>query len=208
MPKETGQNYTHKPISPLLDLLFKTEVKSLFFNTDKPFLADTPFKKWTAQVFLNEVKFNTVNKDERGRGQRSVVWLKRSQPCLHHLHVLITTFSWWPLSSFSLWIILSPPPTPPPFIFPLINQCDRYLVWLAWGLMAEGRGFASHGGLTLSRGWLCQKWKPPDIPGTHLHLATQLLNSLYGNLRSGSIFVSLWKLHSGADNLCLSQTVT
>ena len=31
--------------------------------------------------------FNTVNNKERGRGQRSVVWLKRSQCCLHHLHV-------------------------------------------------------------------------------------------------------------------------
>ena len=58
---------------------------------------------------------------------------------------------------------------PPPFIFSLINQCDRCLVSLPWGLMAGGRGFASHGGVTLSRGWLCQKWKPPDIPGTHLH---------------------------------------
>ena len=50
--------------------------------------------------------FNTVNNKERGRGQRSVVWLKRSQPCLHHLHVLSTTFSWQPLSSLSLWIII------------------------------------------------------------------------------------------------------
>ena len=30
---------------------------------------------------------------------------------------------------------------------------------LAWGLMAGGRGF---------EGWLCQRWKPLDIPGTHL----------------------------------------
>ena len=47
-----------------------------------------------------------------------------------------------------------------------------------WGLMAGGRGFASHGGVTLSRGWLCQRWKPLDIPGTHLHSATQLLNEV------------------------------
>ena len=49
---------------------------------------------------------------------------------------------------------------------------------LAWGLMAGGRGFASHGGVTLSRGWLCQRWKPLDILGTHLHSATQLLNEV------------------------------
>ena len=57
----------------------------------------------------------------------------------------------------------------PPFLPPLINQRGRCLVPLAWGLMAGGRGFASHGGVTLSRGWLCQRWKPLDIPGTHLH---------------------------------------
>ena len=48
----------------------------------------------------------------------------------------------------------------PPFILPLLNQCDGYLVPLAWGLMAGGRGFASHGGATLSRGWLCQGGSP------------------------------------------------
>ena len=42
--------------------------------------------------------------------------------------------------------------------------------------MAGGHGFASHGGVTLSRGWPCQRWKRMDIPGTHLHSATQLLN--------------------------------
>ena len=47
-------------------------------------------------------------------GQWSVVWLKHGQPCLHHLHVLSTTFSWQPLSLFSLRIILLPPTPPPP----------------------------------------------------------------------------------------------
>ena len=67
----------------------------------------------------------------------------------------------------------------PHLILPLFNQCDGCLVPLAWGLMAGGRGFASHGGVTLSRGWLCQRWKPLDIPGTHLHSATQLLIQLF-----------------------------
>ena len=40
---------------------------------------------------------------------------------------------------------------------------------LAWGLMAGGHGFAGHGGVTLSRGWLCQGGSPLDIPGAHLH---------------------------------------
>ena len=130
---------------------------------------------------LNKYLFNTVNNKEGERGQRSVVWLKRGQPCLHHLHVLRTVFSWRPFSPFSLWIILLPPclltlPPPPP-ILPLLNQCDRCLAPLAWELMAGGRGFASHGGVTLSNGWLCQRWTPLDIPGTHLHSATQLLNA-------------------------------
>ena len=167
-------------------------------------------------------------------GQRSVIWLKLSQPCLHHPHVLSTTFSWQPLSLFSLWIILltwliltlfccsvkqlsvfvvfgypwllckslflhnlgqqcwwdiqpldhSFSPIPPPFILPLINQCDRYLVPLAWGLMAGGRGFSSHGGITLFRGWLWQRCKSLDVLDTHLHLVTQLLKA--GKWEQGS----------------------
>ena len=167
-------------------------------------------------------------------GQRSVIWLKLSQPCLHHLHVLSTTFSWQPLSLFSLWIILltwliltvfccsvkqfsffvvfgypwllckslflhnlgqqcwwdiqpldhSFTPIPPPFILPLINQCDRYLVPLAWGLMAGGRGFSSHGGITLFRGWLWQRCKSLDVLDTQLHLVTQLLKA--GKWEQGS----------------------
>ena len=63
----------------------------------------------------------------------------------------------------------------PPLILPLLNQCDRCLVPLAWGLMAGGRGFDNHGGVTLSRGCLCQRWKPLDILGTHLQSVMQLL---------------------------------
>ena len=57
---------------------------------------------------LNKYIFNTVNNRELGRGQQSVVWLKRGQPCLHQLHVLSTVFSWRPFSPFNLWIILLP----------------------------------------------------------------------------------------------------
>ena len=57
---------------------------------------------------LNKYLFNRVNNKERERGQRSVVWLKRGQPCLHRLHVLSTVFSRRPFSSFSLSIILLP----------------------------------------------------------------------------------------------------
>ena len=56
-----------------------------------------------------------------------------------------------------------------PLYFPLINQYDRCLVPLVRGLMAGGHRFASHRGTALSRGWLCQKGKFLDTPGTHLH---------------------------------------
>ena len=121
---------------------------------------------------LNRI-FNAVNNKEHGRGQRSVVWLKRGQPSLHHFHVLGTVFSWRPFSLFSLGIIFLPPSLPP-FILPLLNQCDGCLVPLAWGLMAGGRGFASHGAqLCLGAG--CAKVEAPGHPGHPPPLATQLL---------------------------------
>ena len=65
-----------------------------------------------------------------------------------------------------------------PFIFPLINQFDRCLLPISWGLMAGGRGFTSHRGLTLSRGWFCQNWSPwtsqtPTSTGRHSWLVNQ-----------------------------------
>ena len=81
----------------------------------------------------------------------------------------------------------------PPFILSLLNQCDRCLVPLAWGLMAGGHGFASHGGVTLSRGWLCQRWKTLDIPGTHLHSVTQLLIILQTPMKY-QFFCCMWNL--------------
>ena len=44
--------------------------------------------KLTSQTHSNLVRlnlFNTVNNEERVCGQRSVIWVKCSQPCLHHL---------------------------------------------------------------------------------------------------------------------------
>ena len=65
--------------------------------------------------------------------------LLASSPCACY------SISWLPLSSFSLWIILSSPSLPnPPLFFPLINHCDWCLVSLAWGLMARRRRFTSH----------------------------------------------------------------
>ena len=65
---------------------------------------------------------------------------------------------------------------------PLLSKLSGQLkgpFGMAWGLMVGRCGFTSHEGITLSRGWLCQKWKPMDILGTHLQYAMQLLNSQY-----------------------------
>ena len=59
------------------------------------------------------------------------------------------------------------------FTFPLTNQESGSIGVAAHGWKVE---FTRHEGLTLPRGWLCQKWKPLDIPGTHLHKVTPLLN--------------------------------
>ena len=83
---------------------------------------------------LNKYLFNRVNNKERKRGQRSVVWLKRGQPCLHHLHVLSTVFSWRPFSSFSLWIILLPSDSRC-FLLLQSNRFSFYVVFgFAWFL--------------------------------------------------------------------------
>ena len=83
---------------------------------------------------LNKYLFNRVNNKERERGQRSVVWLKRGQPCLHHLHVLSTVFSWRPFSSFSLWIILLPSDSRC-FLLLQSNRFSFYVVFgFAWFL--------------------------------------------------------------------------
>ena len=82
---------------------------------------------------LNKYLFNRVNNKERERGQRSVVWLKRGQPCLHHLHVLSTVFSWRPFSSFSLWIILLPSDSRCFFLLLRSNRFSFYVVFgYAW----------------------------------------------------------------------------
>ena len=64
---------------------------------------------------------------------RSVVWLKCSQPCLHHFHVLSTVFSCRPLSSFSLWIILLLSDSR---CFLLFGQAIFFLhcLWICWDL--------------------------------------------------------------------------
>ena len=103
---------------------------------------------------LNRI-FNTVNNKERGRGQRSVVGSSvGSLACITSM-CSVQCFPGGHSLRSALGSFFYPHPSPP-FILPLLNQCDGCLVPLAWGLMAGGRGFASHGGAALSRGWLCQ----------------------------------------------------
>ena len=67
---------------------------------------------------------------------------------------------------------LAPSPLPSLYFFslPLFHQCDGCL---EWGLKAGLRGFASHGGSILSRGWLDTVEGPgsPRKPTFHLSKA-------------------------------------
>ena len=102
------------------------------------------------------MKFNTV-KRSLGVCQRSVRWLRSalltSSPCACY------SISWWPLSSFSLWIILLPPSLPTsPFTFSTDKSlwlvpvsvgvgahCSKAQVYQPWA------GFAESGGPWISR---------------------------------------------------------
>ena len=129
--------------------------------------------------------------------------------------MLSTTFSWRPLSSFSLGSFSDPPPPPPPppFYFYTENQCYRCLVPLAWEVMAGGRGFASHGGVTLSRGGCAiggSPWTsraPPPLSDAVVndyfsHLPHIALYRLWFNVRVSECFSTiflaykLWVLES------------
>ena len=67
------------------------------------------------------------------------------QPCLHHLHVLVTAFPGDHSLRLAFGSFYYPHPSPPsPLFFPLINHCDWCLVPLAWGLMARRRRFTSY----------------------------------------------------------------
>ena len=85
--------------------------------------------------FYNEVKRNLTQLTTRRavaccRSAVSAWWLKRGQPCLHHLHVLCTAFPGGlslHLAFGSFFLSFYPHPSPLSF-FPLINQCDRCLV--------------------------------------------------------------------------------
>ena len=163
------QTFTPPPPTPFQNKM-KTKIKRKQIPKRNFFFNKNTHKSGRRKVLmkLNKYLFNTVNNKEHERSQRSVVWLKHGQPFLHHLHVLSPVFFWRPFSSFSLWIILLPPSLPPPpprpFILPLLNQCDRYLVPLAWGSWPEG--------LTVA------KVEAPGHSGHPPPLTTQLLNTL------------------------------
>ena len=82
------------------------------------------------------MKFMAVNKEHHlllsvrsqfgGSNVVSIAWA----PCAKH------SISRWPIVSLGHCIVHLPPSSLP-FIFPLMNKSDGYLVPLAWGLMAE-----------------------------------------------------------------------
>ena len=80
-------------------------------------------------------------------------------------------------SAVVLLLLFCLPPTTPLFcLFPLLSQCDGCPDVPVWRFMAELRGFASHGSVLLSTGWLITV-EALDIPDTQLPLSSmQLLN--------------------------------
>ena len=106
-------------------------------------------KKQNNYMRLNKYLFNRVNNKECERGQRSVVWLKHGQPCLHHLHVLSTVFSWRPFSlCLAFGSVFYPHPSPP---LTLNNYSSTVQsVWRVPGSISVG-----------AHGWgarVCQPW--------------------------------------------------
>jgi len=81
----------------------------------------------------------------------------------------------------ALLIFLLPSLYPSPF-FPLLSQCDgspRMSLCRGWGLVGGLRGLLAMGAFYgLEAGW--SKWRPLDIPGTHLPLSSmQLLTNFW-----------------------------
>ena len=75
------------------------------------------------------------------------------QPFLHPLCLLGTEFYEGHWASFCVY------PEPNPLIFLLAFRCG--VLWPGAG--GGGGGFTNRGYITLSQGWLCQKWKQPDM---------------------------------------------
>ena len=98
---------------------------------DKPLIScDT-----TVIIIMKLNLFNTVKNEERGRGQQSVIWLKCSWPCFITSMYLVQRFP----GGHSLCLAFGSFVYPHPSRASLINQCDRCLVPLAWGLMEKLR---------------------------------------------------------------------
>ena len=108
---------------------------------DKPLIScDT-----TVIIIMKLNLFNTVKNEERGRGQQSVIWLKCSWPCFITSMYLVQRFPGEHSLCLAFGSFFYPHPSRASFFqrnqapVTLINQCDRCLVPLAWGLMEKLR---------------------------------------------------------------------
>ena len=108
---------------------------------DKPLIScDT-----TVIIIMKLNLFNTVKNEERGRGQQSVIWLKCSWPCFITSMYLVQRFPCGHSLCLAFGTFFYPHPSRASFFqrnqapVTLINQCDRCLVPLAWGLMEKLR---------------------------------------------------------------------
>ena len=111
------------------------------YERDKPLIScDT-----TVIIIMKLNLFNTVKNEERGRGQQSVIWLKCSWPCFITSMYLVQCFPGGHSLCLAFGSFFYPHPSRASFFqrnqapVTLINQCDRCLVPLAWGLMEKLR---------------------------------------------------------------------
>ena len=149
----------------------------VIFVAFRVFVAFMGHRGWTLEAFTELLVFRFVGLDVAGVGQH--LWhlwgVGVVRLALGSRLAFICFFMLSMGGCLRVWCIGA---QASPSYEPLLSELGIQLggpFGLAWGLMVGGRGFASHGGVTLSRGWLCHRWKPLDIPRTHLHSATQLL---------------------------------
>ena len=110
-------------------------------ESDKPLISCNT----TVIIIMKLNLFNTVKNEERGHGQQSVIWLKCSWLCFITSMYLVQRFPGGHSLCLAFGSFFYPHPSPASFFqrnqapVTLINQCDRCLVPLAWGLMEKLR---------------------------------------------------------------------
>lgn len=101
-----------------------------------------------------------------GKHSTSLAGIQRAIP--FNLGCLSSSLSVCVVVCGAVVLASSPPSYPLCFFLPLFHQCDGCL---EWGFMTGLRGFPSHGGSVLPRGWMATV----EVPGYPRHPCHNLL---------------------------------